>query len=284
MLNLSQEIWQQAADAIREADALFIGAGAGMGVDSGLPDFRGDQGFWKAYPPFRKQGLSFIDLANPQWFAKDPMLAWGFYGHRLHLYRNTQPHDGFSILLNWGQQLPAGYFVYTSNVDGQFQKAGFDANHILECHGSLHHLQCTTTCKQEIWDASKIEVAVDETSFRAKAPLPRCQHCGQLARPNLLMFGDWHWNSHRTDRQERRLDDWLKTRHGQKIVIIECGAGTAIPSVRVACEQIAKTHNGTLIRINPREAHGPPNCISISTGALEALQTIHQNLTQNPNI
>ena len=51
-----------------------------MGVDSGLPDFRGDEGFWNAYPPFRKLGLSFVDLADPRWFADNPAQAWGFTG------------------------------------------------------------------------------------------------------------------------------------------------------------------------------------------------------------
>ena len=52
-----------------------------MGVDSGLPDFRGDRGFWKAYPPYAKLGLHFAEMANPRWFDSDPELAWGFYGH-----------------------------------------------------------------------------------------------------------------------------------------------------------------------------------------------------------
>src|SRR5579871_3047174 len=90
---------RQAAEAVAAAEALLIGAGAGMGVDSGLPDFRGDQGFWRAYPPYAKLRLSFMDLASPEWFARDPQLAWGFYGHRLNLYRATQPHAGFQILL-----------------------------------------------------------------------------------------------------------------------------------------------------------------------------------------
>src|SRR5438132_2332231 len=63
---------QQAARAVASADALLIAAGAGMGVDSGLPDFRGDQGFWKAYPPYQTLGLRFTALANPHWFATDP--------------------------------------------------------------------------------------------------------------------------------------------------------------------------------------------------------------------
>src|ERR1700677_2358509 len=87
---------EQAAAAIRSADALLIGAGAGMGVDSGLPDFRGNEGFWKAYPAFRRQNLSVVELANPAWFAADPCRAWGLYGHRLNLYRATQPRDGFA--------------------------------------------------------------------------------------------------------------------------------------------------------------------------------------------
>ncbi len=57
----------------------MVCAGAGIGVDSGLPDFRGNQGFWRAYPPFAELGLSFVDMANPQWFASDPEFAWGFY-------------------------------------------------------------------------------------------------------------------------------------------------------------------------------------------------------------
>ncbi len=94
---------QRAADALRGADALLITAGAGMGVDSGLPDFRGSEGFWRAYPPYRKLGLHFEQLANPSAFRGDPQLAWGFYGHRLKLYRSTRPHRGFETLLRWGQ-------------------------------------------------------------------------------------------------------------------------------------------------------------------------------------
>src|SRR5262249_5999176 len=85
-----------AAEFIHTADALLITAGAGIGVDSGLPDFRGTQGFWRAYPVIARLGLSFAEMANPAWFRKDPRLAWAFYGHRLNLYRSTLPHNGFS--------------------------------------------------------------------------------------------------------------------------------------------------------------------------------------------
>src|SRR5438477_4804285 len=108
---MDEDAVQRAASAIRGAKAILIGAGAGMGVDSGLPDFRGNEGFWNAYPPYAKLGLSFSELANPRWFADEPTFAWGFYGHRLNLYRATQPHDGFRILLSWARNMSAGAFV-----------------------------------------------------------------------------------------------------------------------------------------------------------------------------
>jgi NAD-dependent SIR2 family protein deacetylase len=67
-----------AKKAWKDADAILVGAGAGMGVDSGLPDFRGKSGFWKAYPPLAKMGIEFEEMANPYWFTKNPSLAWGF--------------------------------------------------------------------------------------------------------------------------------------------------------------------------------------------------------------
>src|SRR5580698_4818950 len=101
--DMIEEQYQAAARAVRSADALLIGAGAGMGVDSGLPDFRGPEGFWKAYPPF--QGRRFSELSTPHWFQTDPPLAWGFFGHRLNLYRAAIPHDGFHILRSWMERM-----------------------------------------------------------------------------------------------------------------------------------------------------------------------------------
>jgi len=72
----------KASRAIHSADAIFFTSGAGLGVDSGLPDFRGPQGFWKAYPPLSKLGLQFQEVSNPMWFIKDPTFAWGFWSHR----------------------------------------------------------------------------------------------------------------------------------------------------------------------------------------------------------
>ena len=182
-------MFQAAADVIRQAQALIITAGAGMGVDSGLPDFRGTSGFWQAYPPYAKRGLSFAEAANPLHFQRDPSFGWGFYGHRCNLYRSTTPHEGFHILQRWIRRTNVGHFIVTSNVDGQFQKAGFDESDILEVHGSIHHLQCLEPCHDSIWPNDEI-FDIDTQAMRSRS-IPRCPRCGSVSRPNILMFGDW---------------------------------------------------------------------------------------------
>jgi NAD-dependent SIR2 family protein deacetylase len=136
------EKFAHAAKAIETASAMVVTAGAGMGVDSGLPDFRGDKGFWNAYPMYERLGINFVGAANPANFEGDPAFGWGFYGHRTNLYRETEPHEGFQLLQTWCDEFYQDSFVITSNVDGQFQKAGYREDQILEVHGSIHHLQC----------------------------------------------------------------------------------------------------------------------------------------------
>jgi NAD-dependent SIR2 family protein deacetylase len=238
----------RAARLIAQADGLLITAGAGMGVDSGLPDFRGDEGMWRAYPALGRAGLRFHEIACPDAFRADPRLAWGFYGHRLKLYRETVPNAAFGILRQIAGHLPRGSFVFTSNVDGQFQQAGFDADRVCECHGSIHHLQCLDGCGDAIWPADDFVPEVDAVACRMTGALPRCPHCGAMARPNILMFGDGGWIDDRTRAQEARLRAWLRT--VERLVVIEIGAGTAIPTVRY----FGEAQRGPLIRINPREA------------------------------
>lgn len=278
MPNAIDLAFRRAADAIDRAEAILIGAGAGMGVDSGLPDFRGREGFWRAYPPYKERGLDFRELASPQRFREDPLDAWGFYGHRLTLYRGTEPHRGFNILRRWADRMPQGSFVYTSNVDGQFQRAGYDPNRIVEVHGAIDRLQCTIECGIGIFPADSVEVTVDEKTMRAKRPLPTCPNCGEMARPNILMFGDPQWDDSTTSEQCNRLLSWLETLRGRRFVVVECGAGTAIPTVRNACEELARELKGTLIRINPREPEVPRGHVNLPLGAMEGLLGIQRIL------
>jgi len=244
---------EKAKQFIKDADAILITAGAGMGVDSGLPDFRGTEGFWKEYPIVKKLGIQFSEMANPKWFYEKPELAWAFYGHRLHLYRETVPHDGFKMLLDLVKEKNNNYFIFTSNVDGQFQKAGFDRDKIYEVHGSIHHLQCLNNCNDKIWNNTE-NIKVDMEKFSA-LDIPLCPECESVARPNILMFNDGNWNYKNSTKQENKYNTWRKRNFTKKIAIIEIGAGLVIPTVRVEGNLLSrKMPNTKLIRINPQDA------------------------------
>lgn len=271
-MTIDPNLAARAAALIAQADGLVVAAGAGMGVDSGLPDFRGNEGFWKAYPALAQARMEFSSVASPATFHEDPALAWGFYGHRLALYRDTVPHAGFALLQSWGAAMDHGCFVFTSNVDGQFQKAGFDQRAIYECHGSIHHLQCLEPCCSKIWPADEFLPDVDAAACRLRNAAPRCPDCGGLARPNILMFGDWGWQERRSELQSARLDAWLAQLH--RPLVIELGAGTAIPSVRHFGHSILQ-RGGRMVRINPREhAVGNSADVGIAAGALDGLRAI----------
>ncbi len=275
-MTLGQTV-QKAADAIRTADALVITAGAGIGVDSGLPDFRGDSGFWQAYPMYQHLGISFVDAANPAQFEQDPAFGWGFYGHRTNLYRETVPHTGFHIMQDWIERYDLESFVVTSNVDGQFQKAGFADDTILEVHGSIHHLQCLTPCHTDIWDNHE-SFDVDFETMRSRH-VPTCPQCNDTARPNILMFGDYSWIGARSHGQEMRFDLFQEENLGRKIVVVEMGAGSAVPTIRYLSERLGSQPGTTVIRINPREPQiGRPH-LSLACGALAGLQEIDDLLS-----
>jgi NAD-dependent SIR2 family protein deacetylase len=248
-----------------------------MGVDSGLPDYRGPEGFWRAYPPYRALGLRFEELADPVHFADDPALAWGFYGHRLALYRRTVPHAGFAVLRRWAADRPA--FVFTSNVDGQFQAAGFDADTVAEVHGSIHHLQCLAGCGQPVWTADGVDVTVDPATMRAQRPLPSCPRCGALARPNILMFGDAEWDPSHAGPRLAAYTAFVRA-HRRGLAVIEVGAGTALPTVRRQAE-LASAATGALIRINSREPQvRDPRAVAIAAPAAETLLALDRHTSE----
>lgn len=265
----------QAAKIIKNSTAILIGAGAGIGVDSGLPDFRGPKGFWREYPYYEKLGLRFVDLANPSLFINDPKLAWGFYYHRKVIYNRTQPHLGFDILKKWSSKINNNLFIYTSNVDQQFQKAGFSDDQIIEIHGNINRLQCSKNCGHEKFYIPNY-FRLDEQTMRIEGDLPFCLKCGTIARPNILMFYDYSFYRNYLISQYTRYFKWLKSLHEHRLSILEIGAGLTIPSVRNECENIAKIYEIPIIRINLDECIN--NCVCLKMKSIEALSKLNKLL------
>ena len=103
--------------------------------------------------------------------------------------------------------------------------------------------------------------------------MPVCLRCGGLARPNILMFEDRNWLEARSDTQQQAQQRWLAQLHSEsKVVLVEIGAGTAIPSVRNFSQYMSEQYGARIIRINPREPEVANSWdIAIASGALDAL-------------
>ena len=263
------------ANLIEQAEGLLITAGAGLGVDAGLPDFRGKDGFWRTYPALGRARLHFQDVACPDAFRERPRLAWGFYGHRLKMYREAVPGPTLHILREIARRVPDGAFVFTSNVDGQFQQAGFAPGQVVECHGSIHYMQCLDGCMGEVWPADSWVPEVDEGACMLLNDLPRCPHCSGVARPGILMFGDSEWIDYRMRTQLARLQGWRNK--VERLLVIEVGAGTAIPSVRL----FGESQEAPIIRINPDEAKTDADRgVSLAMKGMEAMGGIASALIE----
>lgn len=267
---------------IQQSDGLLITAGAGMSVDSGLPDFRSSGGFWNAYPPLKMLNLEFSQIATPAVYQHSPLLAYWFFGHRLKQYRETLPHAGYHILKRWAEKMPKGYFVFTSNVDGAFQKAGFADDRIYEVHGSLHRLQCLHNCQNQSWSSAIFEPTLDDQHCRLLNDPPHCPHCNRLARQNVLMFNDWHFCDTAFAWKKEALHHWLK--QVNNLLVIELGAGKAIPTVRRFSERTAKMKKANFIRINMLEAGVPKaHFLGVEMNILQALVTLDSHLNKAVN-
>lgn len=247
-------------DTIKEifegADGIVITAGAGMGVDGGIPDFRGASGLWSA------EKDNFMKFANGNAFHERPLEAWNFYIMRLITYSRFEPHQGYYDL----KKLIDGKdsFVVTSNVDGHFERSGYDANKIYEIHGNLKYIQCSKHCCDAIQPMPHFErelTSLDEA--------PHCPYCGEVSRPVVLMFDDYWFVAKTTITQALKYKNWAVDK--KNLVGIELGAGTAVPSIR----SFGMHNTATLIRINPHDYQiSRKQDISIAETALNGIQSL----------
>jgi NAD-dependent SIR2 family protein deacetylase len=272
MNNYTDENLQEAAYLIKNADAIAIFAGAGMGVDSGLEQYRGADGLWTKSITLNNTAINYNDLMKPVAFREEPELAWGLIGFLMDKYDNTQPHVGFSILKEWVQNKE--YFIVTSNIDEHFQKAGFNKNRIFEYHGSIYKSQCMYNLECGVWDAEYPKVDAERSI--ASPPFPMCPVCNSCCRPNVYLFEDGFFVPILSGEQQFRYMEWEEKvkKNCRNIVAMEIGAGKTISTIRRTAEKFAGDES-PLIRINLNDFETDKTSqISIPLGAKESLLRI----------
>ena len=258
---------------IRSAESVLFLFGAGMSVDSGIPDYRSSGGWYEMDGPFSRIGRAGNEVLAV--LRQQPKLAWGMWGFRQNLCSQVSPHTGYLTLARESTQKPSRCFVLTTNIDGLTFRAGFFSDHVHECNGSLRRLQCSIPCCRETWSMPDEPLDIDVENFLLKGPLPRCPFCDAPARPNIYCFGDaeesYVWESRQATAE--RFSSWVVERKNAELLIVEIGCGLYYPALRRHAEQyLADYPRSLLIRVNDSAAMGPSErFIGIQARALDVL-------------
>jgi len=193
--------------------------GAGISAESGIPTFRGPDGFWA--------GRRAEDLATPEAFARNPTGVWDFYLWRRRLLLERKPNAGHYALADIEKRVKR-FTLITQNVDGLHRLGG--SSNMIELHGSLLLDRCTA-CPQEH------PRSVDDTF----EDIPYCDACGAMMRPGVVWFGEMLPSDAIADAQAAAADCHVMLVVGTSAVVQ--------PAASLA--NWAQTNGARLIEVNP---------------------------------
>ena len=275
--NISDNI-EKLKEKIRTADAVVIGAGAGLSTAAGFT-YSGER-FEKYFSDFRKK-YGFEDMYSGGFYPYEtPEEHWAYWSRYIYINRYmdaTKPvyDDLLKLVAN------KDYFVITTNVDHCFQKAGFDKKRLFYTQGDYGLFQCSEPCCQETFDNKDIIFEMLKQQNDMKIPtelLPVCPHCGKPLTMNLRsddkFVEDKGWH-HAAERYE----NFLRTRAGGKILFLELGVGYNTPVIikYPFWQMTAKNPNATYACINkgqaicPQEIERQSICVNAGIGEVLSL-------------
>jgi len=162
----------RASERLGAARRVTVVTGAGVSAASGVPTFRSADGLWSN---FRVE-----ELATAEAFSRNPRLVWEWYEWRRNRIAACEPNRAHEVLAAWSRHYPK-FTLVTQNVDGLHERAG--TRNVVRFHGSIWELSCWRSC-----GASPGRWRDDTTPLPAIPP--PCPHCGGLARPGVVWFGE----------------------------------------------------------------------------------------------
>lgn len=256
--NISDNI-EKLKEKIRTADAVVIGAGAGLSTSAGFT-YSGER-FEKYFSDFR-QKYGFEDMYSGGFYPYQTLDEyWAYWSRYIFVNRyQDAPKPIYENLLKLVAE--KDYFVITTNVDHCFQKAGFDKKRLFYTQGDYGLFQCSEPCCRETFDNEAIVLEMLNRQKDMKIPtelLPVCPHCGKPLTMNLRsddkFVEDEGWH-----RAAERYENFLRIRAGEKILFLELGVGYNTPVIikYPFWQMTAKNPNSTYACVNKGQAVCPP--------------------------
>ena len=218
---------------------LFL-TGAGISAESGVPTFRGPEGYWRVgsrnYHP--------QELATRQAFEATPAIVWDWYLHRYRACTQAQPIPIRHALAEAAQLLGERFLLITQNVDGLHGRAGNPADRLYEIHGNIAYARCSAGCAGLVPLVELLELFAPAGARPGELPEGlRCAKCAAWLRPHVLWFDEFY------DEPLFRLES---SRHAARdaalLVVIGTTGGTNLPQ-QIA--ELAARCGTPLLVINP---------------------------------
>ena len=215
---------------IETADSIVIGAGAGLSTAAGFT-YSGER-FERFFSDFElKYGFHDMYLGGFFPFATQEEM-WAYWSRFIWCNRYIDIDNGTYKAL-FELMKDKDYFVITTNVDHQFQKAGFDKNRLFYTQGDYGLFQCSEPCNDKTYDNEEIVKDMIEFQEDMKIPsdlIPKCPKCGKPMTMNLRsddkFVEDEGWH-----KAAERYDNFIRTRSGQHILFLELGVGYNTPVI-----------------------------------------------------
>jgi NAD-dependent deacetylase len=233
-------IKEQLQRILQEDGLVTVLTGAGISAESGIPTFRGPEGYWTVgsdvYHP--------QEMATFRMFQRHPEDVWQWYLHRATVCHRAAPNAGHLALVEMEKQLGARFLLMTQNVDGLHLRAGSSPERTYQIHGNLFFMRCAVDCRPDLLPLPAGLIGRDKAQPLAAAETRQlvCPACGGRTRPHVLWF-DETYNEHHF-RFQSALRAALATR---LLIVVGTSGATNLPNQVAGAVQ---RNGGTIFDVN----------------------------------
>jgi NAD-dependent SIR2 family protein deacetylase len=276
---MNKNVYDKIKEKINNADAIVIGAGAGLSTAAGVN--YGPTNFSTLFPELVER-YHFTDMYTSSFYNfNTEEERWSYFAkHINYLCLSMEGTNTYKKLYELVKD--KNYFVITTNVDRQFLKSGFNSKKVFEVQGALSKIQCAKACHNKLYDDTNLvkEMLTQDSNCKIPSSLvPKCPVCGGSMEVNLrkdnFFVEDDYWEEHNNS-----YEKFIKENKNKNILFLEFGAGFNTPGIiRYPFEDLTKKlAKAFLIRINDKFASVPSDIIEKSISIQDGINEVLENL------